>query len=123
MSKILALIAAALMLFGLTLGLTGCGSEPTELPEGTVVIDVRTPEEFAGGHLDGAINIDAYATDFADTLAGLPTDGSYFVYCRSGNRSGRAVSQMERMGFTAVIDGGAMSTASSTSGIPVTTTP
>ncbi len=66
------------------------------------VIDVRTPAEYAEGHLDGAENIDVMSPDFADHVDGLDRDATYYVYCRSGNRSGQARQRMQAMGFKAV---------------------
>lgn len=79
----------------------------TEHPE-AVILDVRTPEEFAEGHLEGAVNIDFYAGNFADVLTELDKDTDYVVYCRTGNRSGQTTSMMEDLGFTSVhdVDGG-----------------
>ncbi|MEN8237651.1 MAG: rhodanese-like domain-containing protein [Actinomycetota bacterium] len=73
-----------------------------------VVLDIRTPEEFDEGVIEGAINIDFYAADFAARLDTLDKDAHYVVYCRSGNRSGQANSTFEELGFTNVteIDGG-----------------
>lgn len=121
MSRIFRPIAVLAMALGFTLGLAGCGSEPTEFPEGTVLIDVRTPQEFADGHLQDALNIDIQSPDFAAQLSELPTDGSYFVYCRSGNRSAQAISQMKQRGFTTLIDGGGLNAASRATGIDVVT--
>ena len=59
------------------------------------VLDVRTPAEFASGHVKGAINVDVMAPDFATRVEALLTrgtlqkDGTVYLYCRSGNRSGR----------------------------------
>ena len=80
-------------------------------PDGLVILDVRTPEEFAEGHLDGALMIDFYLDDFTDRVADLDPDVPYLVYCRSGNRSGQAVAIMEELGFADVadVDGGIMS--------------
>lgn len=91
----------------------------TESP--VVVLDVRTPEEYAEGHLEGAVLIDAQAPDFADRLAELPRDGRYVIYCRSGNRSAQARAIMEELGFTDVadVDGGIV--AWSAAGLPVVT--
>ena len=72
-------------------------------PEVTVV-DVRTPEEFADGHLDGALLIDFYADTFADRLAELDVDGTHLLYCRSGNRSGQATAIMTELGHERVYD-------------------
>ena len=73
-----------------------------------VVLDIRTPEEYNEGIIEGAINIDFYADDFAVQLDALDKDAHYVVYCRSGNRSGQANSTFEELGFTNVteIDGG-----------------
>jgi rhodanese-related sulfurtransferase len=68
------------------------------------VIDVRTPEEYGGGHLDGATMVDFYADTFADEIAGLDRDGTYLIYCRSGNRSGQTSALMEQLGFEQVYD-------------------
>ncbi len=72
------------------------------------VIDVRTPQEFAAGHIEGALNINVESPDFAARIADLDPEGTYAVYCRSGNRSRVAVQQMERAGLTNVfgLDGG-----------------
>lgn len=77
-------------------------------PDGLVVLDVRTPEEYAEGHLEGATLLDFYRDDFADQLAGLDPNLPYLLYCRSGNRSSQARAMMADLGFTDVadIDGG-----------------
>ena len=68
------------------------------------VIDVRTPEEYADGHIEGATLIDFYEPTFAEQLAELERDGTYLLYCRSGNRSGQAASIMDELGFDQVYD-------------------
>ena len=73
------------------------------------IIDVRTPAECEAGHLDDALNIDFNAPDFKGQIGKLDRDGSYVVYCKSGNRSGQAKAVMDQMGFTDVYDGGAYS--------------
>ena len=72
--------------------------------EGVVVLDVRTPEEFAAGHLDGAVNADVSAADFASQVAELDPDATYAVYCRSGNRSRTAMQVMQDAGIDGVAD-------------------
>jgi phage shock protein E len=74
------------------------------LKEPKVIIDVRTYEEFSTGHITGAINLDFYAPDFKAKLAELDKNGDYAIYCRSGNRSGQALSFMRSFGFTNVLD-------------------
>ena len=73
----------------------------------TVVLDVRTPEEFAEGHVAGARNV-PLAGEFEKAVADLPRDGRYVLYCRTGNRSAEAADIMERLGFTDVLDAGGL---------------
>ena len=115
------ILTAILLVFGVTLGVAACStsSEPVGLAEGTVVIDVRTPAEFASGHLDGALNIDVQSPDFAAQVSQLDPTQDYFIYCRSGNRSAQAIAQMTNMGFTSMVNGGSVDEASKKSGIPV----
>lgn len=76
-----------------------------------IILDIRTPEEYDQGIIEGAINIDFYDPAFADDLDALDKDGHYVVYCRTGNRSGQAMSTFADLGFTNVteIDGGIVS--------------
>lgn len=75
---------------------------------GVTVIDVRTPEEFAAGHLPGAVNINVEGADFDAQVAALSKDGAYAIYCRSGRRSTVAADKMAGTGFTRItnLDGG-----------------
>ena len=76
------------------------------------VIDVRTPGEFSGGHVKGALNVDLMARGFDDRLRTLEEKGTIqrdrpvYVYCRSGNRSGKAVKALRRMGFDQAVNVG-----------------
>ena len=76
--------------------------------ESRVVIDVRTPGEYAAGHIAGAQNIDVEAADFGSKIALLDKEAAYLVYCHAGRRSGMAAAQMASAGFTDIADGGAM---------------
>lgn len=71
---------------------------------GTRIIDVRTPEEFAEGHIDGAVNIPVESPTFLDAVAELDPDATYAVYCRSGNRSQGAVDAMASAGITGIYE-------------------
>lgn len=84
------------------------------------LIDVRTPEEFNGGHLIGAQNINFYDANFQNQLASLNKDQTVYVYCRSGGRSGNAAKMMSELGFKSIVDmsGGFMSWSSK--GLPST---
>jgi rhodanese-related sulfurtransferase len=67
-----------------------------------VVLDVRTPGEFADARLPGAVNVDIQAPDFQNRLGALDRGKTYLVYCRTGNRSARAIQAMQRLGFQSV---------------------
>ncbi len=67
-----------------------------------VIIDVRTPEEFADGHIENASNIDFYSETFRDELDNLDKSKTYLIYCRSGNRSGSALDIMAELSFEEV---------------------
>lgn len=74
---------------------------------GTVILDVRTPQEYAGGHLESAQNI-ALGAGFESQVQSLPRDGAYVLYCASGNRSSQAATIMSGLGFTNVADAGGL---------------
>jgi rhodanese-related sulfurtransferase len=115
--------------------LIGCGSSSTKdvtgepaasgdqqeavSTDGLMIIDVRTPSEFDEQHLDGAVNINLQADDFVDRISELDRNGSYAVYCRSGNRSAEAVAAMRTLGFTDVTDYGGVSEASQSLGVDI----
>jgi rhodanese-related sulfurtransferase len=69
---------------------------------GVVVLDVRTADEFAAGHIPGAVNIDVSGPGFASEVGTLDADASYAVYCRSGNRSATAMRVMLDAGIESV---------------------
>ena len=74
---------------------TNNGSE-TEI----VFLDVRTPEEYNEGHIEGSENIDYNSKNFQTNVGELDKNRKYIVYCHSGMRSSRAVSVMKKLGFT-----------------------
>lgn len=118
-----ALVAAATLLAGCSSGSVSVTAGPTaaaapaagaslapaefaaaaKLPD-TVLLDVRTPAEFASGHLPGAVNVDIKSADFGQQIMALDQAKSYAVYCRSGNRSKAAVTAMQQAGFTKLFD-------------------
>jgi len=74
-----------------------------------VLLDVRTPEEYAGGHLAHARNIDWNGTDFEKQAAGLPKSQPVYIYCLSGGRSHTAAEKLRQSGYTVYeMDGGIM---------------
>ncbi|EAR14191.1 rhodanese-like domain protein [Robiginitalea biformata HTCC2501] len=74
--------------------------EQLESDPDAVILDVRTDEEMEEGYIPGAIQIDIYrGQGFLDEVEKLDKSKSYYVYCRSGNRSGQACSLMQSKGF------------------------
>lgn len=75
---------------------------------GVVVLDVRTPREFAAGHIAGARLIDFNASNFEQQLAQLDRKQKYLVHCAVGGRSGKSLSTFRKLGFEQVVhlDGG-----------------
>ena len=71
-----------------------------------VILDVRTPQEYAAGHIAGARLLDFNAPDFAAQADKLPKDAGYLVYCRSGKRSAAATAALRAKGYTDVNDMG-----------------
>jgi rhodanese-related sulfurtransferase len=87
---------------------------------GLTVIDVRTPSEFAAGHLAHAVNMDLEGGQFSQRIASLPKGAAYMVYCHSGRRSAIAAATMASAGFTTIYDLGGIA-AWQAAGLPVVT--
>lgn len=110
-------LAAALLLTGCsnatldTVQASAAYELTQDSPSDLVVLDIRTQEEFAEGHLEDAIMIDFYSPDFQAQLDQLDKDAPYLVYCRSGNRSAQAMPIFKSLGFQEVyeVDGGIVS--------------
>lgn len=73
-----------------------------------VLIDVRTPAEFASGHIEGAINIPV--EEIGSRLSEVPTDKTLVIYCRSGNRSAQATNILLGAGYSGIYDLGGIIT-------------
>jgi phage shock protein E len=105
-------------IFGLSaILLTSCGSSggsvtnqgvadfaTTATSASTIVLDVRTPGEYAAGHLANSINIDIEGMQFTSDVSKLNKTKTYAVYCQSGRRSGIATSEMSKLGFTSLFN-------------------
>ncbi len=72
--------------------------------ENAQLIDVRTAEEYAGGTIGAAVNIDYYADDFKEQMARLDKTKPVFVFCAKGGRSGEASAICSELGFNVVYD-------------------
>ncbi len=69
-----------------------------------LLIDVRTPGEFASGHIENSINIDYKSDNFKDLISELDKNQEVYVYCKVGGRSGRSAKILEDMGFEKIYD-------------------
>lgn len=79
-------------------------SEQIKATMDPVILDVRTPAEFAEGYIPNAVNIDYYKPDFKTQVARLNKEQTYFVYCKAGGRSASAADIMRKEGFKNVVD-------------------
>ncbi|MDA7777904.1 rhodanese-like domain-containing protein [Flavobacteriaceae bacterium] len=68
------------------------------------LIDVRTPQEFVGGHIENATNIDFNSPSFKLELSGLDKEQPFLIYCAVGGRSAKAASMMQSLGFKKVYE-------------------
>ncbi len=68
------------------------------------LVDIRTQAEFLSGHLKGALHIDWYKRDFKQQIQRLSKDKPIAIYCRSGNRSGKATHLLQDIGFKQIIN-------------------
>jgi len=93
-------------------------AEAVEMLEARTVVDVRTPAEYAAGHVAGAVNIDVEASDFAQRISELDPEAAYLLYCRSGRRSAIAAETMAEAGFTDIVDAGGLESLAS-AGAPI----
>jgi len=69
-----------------------------------LLIDVRTPQEFASGHLENAVNMNYFDSDFEAQFKTLDKNKAVYLYCKSGRRSANAAEKLEDMGFVKIYD-------------------
>ena len=69
-----------------------------------ILLDVRTPAEFANGRIEGAVNVDIQSPGFLDEIRKLDKEGEYAVYCAVGRRSAFAINEMKKLVFTKLYD-------------------
>ena len=125
MKKIVLIVISIFLLVGctsMTAGVTNMNVSEfsAKIAEaGVVTLDVRTPNEFAEGYIEGARLIDFQSGNFENEIALLDKNAIYAVSCRSGNRSGQAVKVMHDAGFHNVynLDGGVIDCANA--GLPL----
>ena len=72
-----------------------------------ILVDVRTPEEFAAGHLEGAVNINLFEEDFTSKFDTVQKTKTLYLYCKKGGRSARAASLLDSLGYQVIdLEGG-----------------
>jgi rhodanese-related sulfurtransferase len=121
LTKLFKILSAAFIAAFAVTGLAGCSAEePVDMSQYAAVIDVRTPAETSAGHLDGALLYDVQDPSFMASLETLDKEADYYIYCRSGNRSGQAIQIMKQAGFTGQLaNGGSLANAAAETGIAV----
>ena len=120
LKKLAKAILAALAAITLLFTMTACApSAKIDITKVTSIIDVRTPTEFAGGHLQGAVNIDVEGADFVATVSKLDRVGNYVLYCHSGRRAGIALDAMKTLGFSKLTNAGGIDAAASATGLKI----
>ena len=103
------------LLFALAIAATQAATVSFNGFKPAVIIDVRTAEEYAAGHIDGAINIPhEQIGQGIQSVKGLKKTTPVLVYCRSGRRSGIAKSTLEQLGFKQIVNGGGIETVAQT---------
>jgi rhodanese-related sulfurtransferase len=78
--------------------------EFNEKSQNQTIIDIRTPQEFAQGHIEGAVNINYFDRSFLEQVSKFEKNKTIFIYCRSGNRTSSASKKMLNEGFNEVVD-------------------
>jgi len=117
--RFISLAVAGILALAALSGLTACASDPINMSQVTAVIDVRSAQEYASGHLEGAVNMDVESANFAEQISTLDKNGSYVLYCHSGRRAGIALDTMKAAGFTNVVNAGGYQDASNATKLPI----
>jgi phage shock protein E len=102
--------------------LTGCANSSIDSTKFDAIVDVRTPVEFAEGHLKGAVNVDVEDPNFIANIEQLDKTGDYVVYCHTGRRAGIAIDEMKQDGFNGrLVNAGGYQDASAATGLAIVT--
>jgi thioredoxin 1 len=88
-----------------------------------VILDVRTPAEYADGYIGNALNVDYYKPNFKEEIKKLDKEKTYFVYCQAGGRSKSAYEVMKKEGFVNVFELNGGITEWQSSNLPLTVKP
>ncbi|QLG45995.1 rhodanese-like domain-containing protein [Costertonia aggregata] len=69
-----------------------------------ILVDVRTPKEYAAGHIKNAVNINWFDTDFTSQFERFGKNKTIYVYCKKGGRSLKAQEKLKSLGYENVIN-------------------
>ena len=114
-----------LLLMICLLALSACQNEATAvepkvleaIAQRVLIVDVRTPEEFRSGHFPGAINIPHEQIIFGLGERQVRPSDPVVLYCRSGNRSGKAQAALRSIGFSQTLNAGGLAALLTATGL------
>jgi rhodanese-related sulfurtransferase len=102
---------AALLAVVLVASLSACGSSKLSMDNVTAIIDTRTAEAFNASHIVGAVNIDYTLGDFIVTVVAIKKVGTFYVYGETAEQAGKAVEDMNDLGYPNVVNLGTLEDA------------
>jgi rhodanese-related sulfurtransferase len=120
MNRTVKIFSGMALMVSMLFATTACSTtEAIDMNTVTSVIDVRTPEEYNAGHLEGALLIPVEVGDFVGSISELDREGNYIIYCRTGRRADVAIQQMTELGFKNMTNLGSLENAAAVTQIPV----
>jgi rhodanese-related sulfurtransferase len=120
MNRTVKIFSGMALMVSMLLTTAACSTtEAVDMGTVTSVIDVRTPEEYNAGHLEGALLIPVEVGDFVGSISELDREGNYIIYCRTGRRAEAAIQQMTALGFKNMNNLGSLENAAAVTQIPV----
>ena len=120
MNRTVKIFSGMALMVSMLFATTACSTtEAVDMGTVTSVIDVRSPEEYNAGHLEGALLIPVEVGDFVGSISELDREGNYIIYCRTGRRADVAIQQMTELGFKNMTNLGSLENAAAVTQIPV----
>ncbi|WP_269533470.1 rhodanese-like domain-containing protein [Chitinimonas sp. BJYL2] len=96
--------------------MTTLNPPPPAIPDNAILIDVRSPGEYASGHVEGALNLPLDTIQFQIGTQVPDKTTPLVLYCMSGMRSGSAGAMLQQLGYTQIINGGSAGAVSMQTG-------
>jgi phage shock protein E len=120
MNRTVKIFSGMALMVSMLFATTACSTtEAVDMETVTSVIDVRSPEEYNAGHLEGALLIPVEVGDFVGSISELDREGNYIIYCRTGRRADAAIQQMTALGFKNMTNLGSLENAAAVTQIPI----